>query len=136
MSHDSERDSEDYYVLMDTTGRYISSTLPQGLTYKFAGYDIKDSEQFSRVFRDDPYALEDGTISGQPYNVIHSQPSSLQWKLVQLIAKDVFLANRKEIQLTTMALLGVLIVVSVPIVFLISRMLTSPIRDIVSGMNT
>ncbi|MEX1031427.1 MAG: sensor histidine kinase [Paenibacillaceae bacterium] len=128
--------SDDYYVLMDSVGQYIASTLPTGLTSNFGSYEIVNGDQFAQIFREHPNRLEDGVISGRIYNAIHSNSSSPHWKLIQLIPTDVFLESRREIQLLTIGLLGVLIVISIPIIVWISKKLTSPIREIVTGMNS
>jgi len=128
--------SGDYYVLMDTVGNYITSTIPSELSYKFDNYEITNGEDFARMFYEDPSRLEEGMISGRVYNTIHSESSSPHWKLIQLIPTDVFLESRKELQLLTIGLLVLLIVISIPIIVWISKKLTSPIREIVTGMNS
>jgi two-component system sensor histidine kinase YesM len=126
----------DYYVVMDSNANYIASTLPDHLTYHFGSIDMEDRTDVARMFRENPNSLGDGEISGVDYSTVLSQNNTAYWKLVQLIPKDVFVENRRDIQLLTIGLLIVLIVISVPIIFWISKRLTSPIREIVTAMNT
>lgn len=132
----STQGSGDYYVLMDSVGKYITSTLPEDLSYRIESSTIVEREEFAQIFRENPSRLEDGIISGRIYNAIHSNSRSPNWKLIQLIPTDVFLENRREIQLLTIGMLIALIVISIPIIVWISKKLTSPIREIVAGMNT
>jgi two-component system sensor histidine kinase YesM len=128
--------SDDYYVVMDSNANYIASTLPDDLTYHFGSFDMDDRTDVARMFRENPNSLGDGEIAGVDYSTVLSQNNTAYWKLVQLIPKDVFVENRRDIQLLTIGLLIVLIVISIPIIFWISKRLTSPIREIVTAMNT
>lgn len=129
--------SDDYYVVMDSRGEYIASTLPPGLSYRFDGAaGIEEREHFAAAYREAPTALlKGGDISGRVYNAVFASSGRQDWKLVQLIAKDVFLKNREQIQWLSFALLTALLLLSIPIVLWISKRLTSPIRDIVEGMH-
>lgn len=126
--------NEDYYVIMDSTGHYISSTLSPDLSIRF-GQGIERKEDFARLLGDASLPM-DGEIEGRKYNLISSDKNTEYWRLMQLIPRDVFLESGREIRQLTFWLLAALIGLSVPIAFWISKRLTSPIHRIVDGMRT
>jgi two-component system sensor histidine kinase YesM len=127
--------NDDYYVVMDSAGNYIASTLPQEFMIHIGSRDIR-REDISQEIRSQPQSLQDGVLSGRKYHVIHSESNTEYWMLLQLIPKDVFLENGRAIRLLTIWLLTALILISIPLAFWISRKLTSPIYSIVEGMRT
>jgi len=129
-------DSDDYYILMDTRGEYIASTLPEGEAVRYGAASAVDPERVAEALRASTKEAGSVDIAGRTYSVVHADGGTGNWKLTQLLARDVFVGSREEVQRLTIVLLSVLIVVSIPVVFWISRKLTSPIGDIVGAMHT
>ncbi|XID93051.1 sensor histidine kinase [Paenibacillaceae bacterium WGS1546] len=127
-------DSEDYYIVMDSTGRYISSTLPSDVPMRLGPEDVYEMN-FNALLRGDSSLPNESEIDGRKYHLIDSDMNSEYWRLAQLIPRDVFFENGRVLRQLTIALIAALILVSVPIAFWISKKLTSPIYRIVDGMH-
>src|SRR5690606_27365650 len=110
--------ADNYYAIMDAAGGLLASALPPGLSDTLP-----------------PGMLLSGSAEGQlkdsRYSVIRSERNAQSWVLLQLIAKDVLQQSGREIRLLIIALLGTIIVLSVPLAFWVSKKLTSPIYGIV-----
>ncbi len=126
--------NEDYFVVMDSTGNYITSTLPSDAMLRF-GADNAGVGEFFELIKDQPQLPKNGEIDGRNYSLIDSGSNSEYWSLMQFIPKDVFLESGREIRQLTIWLLAALILVSVPIAFWISKRLASPIHGIVESMH-
>jgi two-component system sensor histidine kinase YesM len=107
-----------YYMIMDSTGQYIASALPE---------EIAAHDKVEKLVME---------VENTRYSVIQSDANTQYWMLVQLIPKDVLLKSGKEIRVVIIELLLVLIILSIPLAFLVSKKLTSPINEIVKGMRT
>ncbi|MFD0670655.1 sensor histidine kinase [Cohnella sp. GCM10027633] len=116
--NDGTPNGDDYYVVRDSRGRYIAAMLPGG---------------FEAPIREGTPPQD---VAGAHYSVIQTEENSEYWMLQQLIAKDVLRQSGKEIRLLIIALLGGLLLVTIPLAFWLSRKLTSPINGIVRGMRT
>lgn len=118
MLHEDGADrDENYYIVVDAAGNFIASALPEDLPALLETEDIE------------------GQLEDSRYSVIRSERNAQSWMIMQLLSKDVLMQSGKELRLLIIALLGTIIVLSVPLAFWLSKKLTSPIYGIVEGMN-
>ena len=110
--------ADDYYVILDASGGYIASELPEGIA---ASSRVEDLQR---------------EVADTRYSVIQSAPSSQSWMLIQLISKDVLRQNGEQIGKLVFGLLIALILLSIPLAFWVSKRLTAPINGIVDGMRS
>lgn len=108
-------DAYGHYVIHDARAGYVAASLPEDIVVQATAAEMRNE------------------VAGTRYSVIESQTPGA-WKLMQLIPKDVLRQSLTEIRGLVIGLFLLLVVLSVPLAYWVTRRLTAPIYRLVAGM--